>query len=373
MPQSRSDIPEQLTTRNSEDDLNSAIANVNTRGADEPAKPGSSDNNFDTVERNIARDFTPESLSARDTPEDFLAAVLGGRSLNSGQEIQARNWFSDFRELVNQAIRRDVTLDQLLAARDGAELEDAINSIMGSRDSNPEQGMQARDGIAGILNSLVSRRDVAPDGLADRGNSGWEDFVETMYTREFGFKRDIHARGLFTSILAWAVHKLMSLPLRARFSTSDEFAGRDDVSDKVHDFISTYMPNHATREPSPQQNTQARSTPDGTPGTVAPHEGTTNAFIKALLSSRDEHEGYDTVSDFLDAYRSNHATRAPSNQQETQAGVTDGPTKAAVQNGSATDAFIDALLNARDSSKDFTADDVLTLASLASRALDELD
>jgi len=118
---------------------------------------------------------------------------------------------------------------------------------------------------------------------------------------------------------------------------------------------------------------QARSIPDGTPETVAPHGGTTNAFIKALLS-RDELEGHDTVSDFLDAYKSNHATRAPSPQQETQArGIPDGPTKDAVQNGSATDAFIDALLDARDSSKDFTANDVLTLASLASRALDELD
>jgi len=217
MPQSRSDIPEQLTTRNSEDDLNTAIANVNTRGADEPAKPGSSDDKFGTVERNIPRDFTPESLSARDTPEDFLAAALSGRSLNSGQEIQARNWFSNFRDIMNQAIRRDVTLDQLLA-RDGAELEDAINSIIGSRDSNPEHRMQARDGIAGILNSLVSRRDVAPGGLAARVNSGSEDFVEMMNTREFGFKRDIQARGLFTSMLAWAVHKLTSLPIRPRFN-----------------------------------------------------------------------------------------------------------------------------------------------------------
>ena len=86
----------------------------------------------------------------------------------------------------------------------------------------------------------------------------------------------------------------------------------------------------------------------------------------------DELAGGDTVDDILDRYT--HSTREPSPQQETQArGISDGPTTVA-RDDSSTDAFLKALLNSRDSSKrDLTADDVLSLASLASRALDELD
>ena len=91
----------------------------------------------------------------------------------------------------------------------------------------------------------------------------------------------------------------------------------------------------------------------------------------------DELAGGDTVDDLLDAYMSNHATREPSPQQETQARdipLVDGPTKTAARDGSATDTFIKALLNSRDSSKrELTVDEMLSLASLASRALDELD
>ena len=136
--------------------------------------------------------------------------------------------------------------------------------------------------------------------------------------------------------------------------TSDELAGRDVVEDKVNDFLNTYMPNHASREPSPQQDTEARSIPDSTPKTVARDDNTKDAIIEALLnshgSSRDELAGRD----------------------DPQArGIPDGSTK--TDHGSATDAFIHALMSSRDTSKEITADDMLTLASLASRALDELD
>jgi hypothetical protein len=100
-------------------------------------------------------------------------------------------------------------------------------------------------------------------------------------------------------------------------------------------------------------------------------------FIRLRDLTPDELAGRDIVDDLLDTYMSNHATREPSPQQETQARDTplaDGPTKTAARDGSATDTFIKALLNSRDSSKsELTADDVLSIASLASRALDELD
>ena len=82
----------------------------------------------------------------------------------------------------------------------------------------------------------------------------------------------------------------------------------------------------------------------------------------------DELAGRDTVDGILDA-------REPSPQQETQArGIPDGP-KTVARDGTddPTNAFIKALLNSRDSSKSLTTDEVLSLASLASRALDELD
>ena len=84
----------------------------------------------------------------------------------------------------------------------------------------------------------------------------------------------------------------------------------------------------------------------------------TNAFIKAILNSRDlsmdELAGRDVVDE--------------------AANIPDGP-KTVARDGtdSSTNAFIKALLNSRDSSKSLTTDEVLSLASLASRALDELD
>jgi hypothetical protein len=85
----------------------------------------------------------------------------------------------------------------------------------------------------------------------------------------------------------------------------------------------------------------------------------------------DELAGRNIVDDFLNT--NVHATREPSPQQEAQArGSPGGPTTVA-RDDSPKNAFLKALLNSRDSSKELTADEVLSIASLASRALDELD
>jgi len=93
------------------------------------------------------------------------------------------------------------------------------------------------------------------------------------------------------------------------------------------------------------------------------------------LAARDDREDLakilntrsDTVDGSLDA-------REPSLQQETQArGIPDDPTKTVARDGSATNSFVDALLHSRDSPKSLTLDDVLSLASLGSRAFNELD
>ena len=183
MPESRSNIGEQLTTRDAVEDFMTTIANINVREPDveqEEYARGSSDNAIDVVERN---DATTESPSSTLTPEDFLSAMLSSRDLSSRQDIQARGlWDALFEVGINvlgQILRRDVTPDQILAARDGAE--DLVNSIIGSRDSNPGEGLTE------LLHALgSSRRDVAADELAARND--WEDFVKTLNTRELGFK-----------------------------------------------------------------------------------------------------------------------------------------------------------------------------------------
>jgi len=113
--------------------------------------------------RDVPHDVNPdpELLSARDNPEDFIAAMLRGRSLSSGQEIKARGFFSGLFDIgvaaLGKFIPRDVTPDQLLAAR---------------------------------------------------GDLG--DFVEKMNTRELGFKWDMQVRGLLTGFEAMGLHKITS-------------------------------------------------------------------------------------------------------------------------------------------------------------------
>jgi hypothetical protein len=339
--EARRDIPRQLTTRDAAEDFMNAIANVNARGSDvrqEEHARDSSDNSFGLTADQLAQ------LKSYST-HDLDNVMLNGRDLGPGQDIQARNFLSTLFEVglnVLNQLRRDETSAQILAARNGAD--DFVNSLLNSRDTNPDdafakllsaldssrrdvatdelaardsakdfansillgsRGSDSSDTFADALSALVSsRRDVAPDGLAAR--SEWEDFVEMLNTRELGFKRDMHARGLFSSILSWGLKKLKSLSIHFRDLTPDELAGRDIVDDFLN-------------------------TPVKLPGS--------------------------------------------STQQETQPPrIPNGSTKTAAREVSSTDAFITALLNSRDPSKgDLTTDDVLSLASLASRALDELD
>jgi hypothetical protein len=207
VPESRSDIDERLTTRDAVDDLMTAITNMKTRAPE--VEQGAhardpSDNLFDVVERSVPNDATSGSVHSPVYTIDDLSSLLSGRGLSSAEDIQARSIFSDaFKvgfSLLSQILRRDVT-PELLAARDGPE--DLVSSIIGSRDSNsPDQQAQTSDKFVKVLNDALasSRRDVASDGLAARGD--WEDFVKILNTRELGFKRDMQARGLFTGFLS---------------------------------------------------------------------------------------------------------------------------------------------------------------------------
>ena len=258
MPQSGSDIPKQPITRDSFEDFMTAITNVNARGSDieqEAHAHGSLDKAFGAVKRSVPGDFTPEPVSNPITEDELLSAastMLSDRDFNSGKDIQARSFLSNVMKAIEGGfLRRDVTHDQLLAARDGREDfldavlsdrdfsssgqeiqargfwsdafnigmtvlpsilpdllfvrrdggEDVVNSAVRSRDSNPEQQARTGNGFAEVLNALASsRRDVTSDGLGARAD--WEDFVKMLNTRKLGFKRDMQVRGLFTGLLS---------------------------------------------------------------------------------------------------------------------------------------------------------------------------
>lgn len=149
-----------ISTRDSMTDSMTAVPKMNAR---EP----------DVVERNVPRDVTHGSLAARATRKEMLSALLSDRSESSGQGIQARGLFSDLFDI----------------------------------------GTTILTDTADIL-----ERDVSPDELHARGDYS-EDPKEMPNTRKLGFKRDMLARGLLTSILAWgrALINVPAYPLVPRF------------------------------------------------------------------------------------------------------------------------------------------------------------
>jgi hypothetical protein len=162
----------------------------------------------------------------------------------------------------------------------------------------------------------------------------------------------------------------MSLSIHLRDLTSDELAGRDYVDD----FLNDYMSSHSTREQSPRQETQNHVIPvDTDPSRAVSLDGGDPVItgLKSRDSLRGELAGRDAVDEYISALLKSPAAREPSPQQETHAhDIPDGHETVARD---ATNDFITALLQSRDSSKGLTPDEVLTLASLGSRALDELD
>ena len=98
VPESRSDISEQVATRDAVEDFTTAIANLAARGSDveqEAHAHGSSDKAFDVVERNVPDGFTTEAVTHAVPEDDFHSVMLSGRDLSSGQDIQARNFLSN--------------------------------------------------------------------------------------------------------------------------------------------------------------------------------------------------------------------------------------------------------------------------------------
>jgi hypothetical protein len=198
-------------------------------------------------------------LSSRvcsDDPADLpiLNSYFNVDSRDGGAALSARDSHEGCAEGTSKNRSPQSHGDNTKELFDRDSLKDLITAI-----NTREPGVQK--------DALASRRDVAPDGLDAR-----EDFVGMLNARGLGLKRDIQARGLLISALAWVLQKFMSLSVRHRDLTPDELAG-----DVINDYTS-----HATREPSPQQEAQARDIPD-----AARDGSATNKYITALLNSHD--------------------------------------------------------------------------------------
>ena len=238
--QPHSGSPGEFIARDSVDDFLATISNRKTRRSD-------------VVKRNVPRDVAPESLAARVTSEEFLTAILSDRSLSSGQDIEARSFFSDLFDVgmtVLSDFRRDASSGEL--AR--------------------------RDAVDDFLITLSNRATRGPTKTVARDSSTRKRFIEALSG------------------------------LNSRDSSMGKLARRDAIDDYLVDYLS----NQATPKSSSRQETQARGMPDSAPKTVTRDSSTSKAFLKALLSTRD-------------------------------------------------------------SGRDITPTEMLSLASLASRALDELD
>jgi len=204
------------------------------------------------------------------------------------------------------------------------------------------------------------------------------DIISAMLSdRSEGSEVDMQARSWLTDILQMGEgimgHFLKRDPAGEKLATRSNFDGLMEVLNARRNDIDDLLNHLSTREPSTQKETQARSI--ATDGSTEIMARTANDFLTALLNSRDspmdELAGRDIIDDLFN--HSIHPPREPSPQQETQARRIPDSSTIMARDNSATSAFIKALLSSRESSGDITPDNLLTLASLASRALDELD
>ena len=337
-PKSHDDNPE-LSNRDSFEDF---ITAINTRGSDalqEEHARDSSNDAIGVVERNVPRDVTPESLAARDITEDTLPE----------QSIQARNIFKNALKLIEEGhLRRDVIHDHLLTARDSTK--DFLNTILSDRDlfgSGPE--IEARDIFSNALN-LIERGHLQPDDVTDddllAARDGALDLIKSMMGRGESNpeQRDTPNGDEFAQLLD------------ALTSRSVDGSDGLDARGGWEDFMGTLN----TRKLGFKREIHARA-----PSLLVSFLAW---FMHKLMSlpirhrdlTPDELVGRDAVDDFINTYMS-HAAREPSPEQE-------------IQDRSGEDsAFIETLLGTRDLSKRLDSDNLMRLALLAGRAMDDLD
>ena len=284
----------------------------------------------------MLRGDTPEQLATGGTGDDVMAAVANTRDFNPEQTIQARNWLSELMGTMEKLVLRDVTPDEL-AARDG--LNDLVKKYLNSRESDP-------DHLHDVSSDKLSARDIVDDFMA-----------AVVNTRDFSPEQTPQARNWLTELVTAAEDFVL------RDVTPDELAARDGLSGFVKRFLNSRESglNHL-RDIDPEQTLQARNWL--TELTTAVEDFVLRDVPSDDLAARDD------LDDFMNTYFLN--TRESVSQPDIQApGTPDGSSKTVARDAVA-DGFIDALLKSRDSS-DITPEDLLALASLASRTLDDLD
>ena len=188
-------------------------------------------------------------------------------------------------------------------------------------------------------------RDDTHEQLATR-DTGDDIMAAIVNTRGIDPQQAIQARN-WLSELAGAMEEFV-----LRDVTPEELAARDGLNDIVKRFLNS-------RESGPNQ---ARNW-------LSKLASAMEEFVLRDVTP-DELAARDDLDDFMNTYFLN--TRESVSQPDIQArSAPDGPSKT-VARDTVADSFIDALLKSRDSSG-ITPDDLLALASLASRTLNDLD
>jgi hypothetical protein len=301
------------------------ILNSNFNARSEDSGAALSKRDFDDSPKFMLRDDTHEQLATRDTGDDIMAAIVNTRGIDPQQAIQARNWLSELAGAMEEFVLRDVTPEEL-AARDG--LNNLVKKYLNSRESGP-------DHLNDVPADKLSARDIVEDFMAAVANS-----------RDFSPEQVIQARSSMSE-LATAVEDFV-----LRDATPDELAARDGLNDVVKRFLNS-------RDSGPNQ---ARNW-------LSKLASAVEEFVLRDVTP-DELAARDDLDDFMNTYFLN--TRESVSQPDIQArSAPDGPSKT-VARDTVADGFINALLKSRDSSG-ITPDDLLALASLASRTLNDLD
>ena len=278
--------------------------------------------------------------TARDIVDDFMTAV---QNTGSDTAVQARSFWTELAEMAAQVLRRDVSSGDL-AARD--DFDDFMNSITSTGSEGSVQSRSFWSELAEMA-AQVLRRDDTPGGLAARDDFG--DFMDALTSTGSG--QGVQSRSFWSELAEMAAQVLR------RDDTPGDLAARDDFGDFMDALTST----------GSGQGVQSRSF------------WSELAEMAAQVLRRDDSPdgltrrysvGASSLDAFLDYFMLNLRDLGP--EAEIQArSIPDGAAETVARSAAADD-FLNALLKTRDS-PEITPDSLLSLASLASRTLDDLD
>ena len=143
-PQGYSTTADGLATRDAVSDFINALANTPAQdGGDQRIQARGLLDIFSSIVQEFGlRDTGADELVARNTVDYFIAAALNSRDSGPEQAIQAHSLWTDVAtEFLANFFKRDATPNEF-AARDS--LEDFMAAVLSSRDFDTDQAIQVR-------------------------------------------------------------------------------------------------------------------------------------------------------------------------------------------------------------------------------------